>query len=78
MSTNSVALILTSAEAHALFEAAALGLSVRAGSGTAGNDKAVDALQKIERQMGSMPKSGEPSVDRERRQHKRIRQFAPG
>ena len=48
---NAVALVLTSAEAHALFEAAALGLSKRAESGMTGSRKVVDALQKIERGM---------------------------
>ena len=57
MANNSVALVLTSAVAHALFEAAVLGLSKRAGSGMAGNRKVVDALQKIERRM-------EPKVKR--------------
>ena len=79
MPNNSVALVLTSAEAHALFEAAALGLSKRAGSGIAGDDKVVDVLQKIERQMGPMSKAKETRLDRERR-HDRLqcRQCVPG
>lgn len=55
MPDNPVALVLTSAEAQALFDAAALGLSKRAGSGIAGSDKVVDALQKIEQQMRLTP-----------------------
>jgi hypothetical protein len=51
MPNFSVALVLTSAEARALFDAAALGLRKRAESGMAGNDKVVDALQKIQQQM---------------------------
>jgi hypothetical protein len=54
MPNEPVAFVLTSAEAHALFDAAALGLSKQAESRIAGNDKVADALQKIERQMRLM------------------------
>jgi len=60
MPHNAVAFVLTSAEAHALFDAATLGLSERAASGIAGNDKVAGALQKIEHQMAPMSKVKRP------------------
>ena len=79
MPNNSVALVLSSAEARALFEAAALGLSKRAGSGIAGNDKVVDVLQKIERWMGLMSQASETRLDGERRyDRQKYRQCASG
>ena len=62
MSDHAVALVLTFAEAGALFEAANLGLNRRAELDMSGNEKAVDALQKIARGMGLRSKVQGPTV----------------
>lgn len=55
MPDNAVALVLTFAEAGALFETANLGLARKAELGMSTNEKAVEALQKIARGMGFSP-----------------------
>jgi hypothetical protein len=62
MPDHAVALVLTFAEAGALFEAANLGLNRRAELDMSGNEKAVDALQKIARGMGLRSKVQGPTV----------------
>ena len=62
MADPAVALVLTFSEAGALFEAANVGLSRRAELGLSGNDKAVEALQKIARGMGMRSKLNGPIV----------------
>jgi len=56
MSDNAVALVLTFAEAGALFETANLGLARKAELGMSTNENAIEALQKIARGMGFSPK----------------------
>lgn len=53
---HAVALVLTFAEAGALFEAANVGLNRRAELGQRGNAKATEALLKIARGMGRQAK----------------------
>jgi hypothetical protein len=52
MPDHAVALILTFAEAGALFETANVGLHTRAGVGKPASPKAVEAMKKIARGMG--------------------------
>ena len=62
MSDNSVALVLTFAEAGALFETANLGMARKAELGMSINEKALEALQKIARAMGFNPVVDGPIV----------------
>lgn len=62
MPDNTVALVLTFAEAGALFEAANMGLRRRAELGQGGNETAVEALRKIARGMGRRFKVDGPMV----------------
>jgi hypothetical protein len=52
MADHAVALVLTFAEAAALFEAAKLGLHKRAELGMSTSEKAVEAMKKIAHGMG--------------------------
>jgi hypothetical protein len=52
MPDHAVALVLTFAEAGALFEAANVGLHRRVELGQGSNDKAIEAMHKIARGMG--------------------------
>jgi hypothetical protein len=62
MEYNAVALVLTFAEAGALFEAANVGLNRRAELGQRGNEKAIEALLKLARGMGRRAKVDGPVV----------------
>ncbi len=53
---NACALVLTFAEAGALFEAANVGLAHRAELGQGKNEKAIEAMLKIARGMGRRAK----------------------
>ena len=62
MRDHAVALVLTFSEAGALLESANVGLNRRAELGLSGNEKAVEALQKIARGMGLRSKVDGPIV----------------
>ena len=62
MSDHAVALVLTFAEAGALFEAANVGLNRRAELGQTGNPKTIEALLKIARGTGRRAKVDGPTV----------------
>ena len=62
MPNHAVALVLTYAEAGALFETANVGLHRRAEVGRPAPDKAVEAMKKIARGMGFETKMDGPIV----------------
>lgn len=62
MPYNAVALVLTFAEAGALFEAANVGLNRRNELGQRGNEKAIEALLKLARGMGRRAEVDGPVV----------------
>ena len=62
MPDNSVALVLTFAEATALFETANLGMTRKIELGMQPNENALEALQKIAHAMGFTPSVDGPIV----------------